>query len=105
MGRAETTLKELKGLLPDGFTNTYEEEITLAARAASNCDWSNLATNLMNIGWWSQELTGKINAMLRSKKITELERYRIGNTIVRLEGSLIEDIEEALTKSCSCSFK
>lgn len=106
---AESSLRELQTLLPEdvrqGYTSTYEEEINLALRHAGSCNFDELATNLMNVGWWSQELTGKINILERKKRITPQERLKIGNAIVRLESSLVDELQGTLAQKCSCSFK
>lgn len=100
-------LEDLQQSIPPviGAIPTYEEEISVAEKAASQCEIETLAISLMNVGWWSQEITGRLNAAQRQQKISEQQRYRIGNKIVLLESRLINALAESLRNNCSCKFR
>ena len=109
MGKAESTLKELQSLLPvdirQGYTNTFEEELTLISRNVKDCDFEEITSSLMNIGWWSQEISGRLNDLVEKKEINPQDRQRIGEAIVKLEHTLVNELKAELSNNCKCVLK
>jgi len=108
-GKAESSLRELQELLPvdirQGYTNTFEEELTLISRNVKDCDFEEITSSLMNVGWWSQEISGRLNDLVEKKEMNPQERQRIGEVIVKLEHTLINELKKELAKNCECKLK
>ncbi|MBU1067031.1 hypothetical protein KKE60_04560, partial [Patescibacteria group bacterium] len=88
-----------------GYTNTFEEELTLISRNVKDCDFEEITSSLMNVGWWSQEISGRLNGLVEKKEMNPQERQRIGEVIVKLEHTLVSELGKALVKNCECKLK
>lgn len=104
----EVSLKELRDLLPtdirQGYTNAFEEEMTLILRNAKTCEFDEIVSSLMNVGWWSQEISGRLNILEKQGKVNPQERLGIGYAILDFEHTLVSKLKEELAKSCNCKL-